>query len=142
VGAIIAIAGYGFWGTLALPVVGSVNLGWWGAVLTVMWIVGLTNAYNFMDGTDGIAGSQAVIAGLGWALIGWAAGIPLVGGIGFLIAGASLGFLAHNWPPARVFMGDIGSAFLGYLWRTAVMYGFSTRTGPCPGRYLLSSGPV
>ncbi len=129
-GAIIAIAGYGFWGTIALPVVGSVNLGWWGAAVTAMWIVGLTNAYNFMDGTDGIAGSQAVIAGLGWALIGWAAGIPLVGGLGFLVAGASLGFLVHNWPPAHLFMGDIGSAFLGYaLAVLPVMYGFFDKNG-------------
>jgi UDP-N-acetylmuramyl pentapeptide phosphotransferase/UDP-N-acetylglucosamine-1-phosphate transferase len=76
--------------------------------------VGLTNAYNFMDGTDGIAACQALAAGLGWALLGWQGGVPIVAGIGLLIACGSLGFLIHNWPPARIFMGDVGSAFLGY----------------------------
>ena len=79
-----------------------------------MWIVGLTNAYNFMDGIDGIAGGLALIAGSGWAIIGFLSGQQFVGDIGALIAASNLGFLLHNWPPARIFMGDIGSAFLGF----------------------------
>ena len=79
-----------------------------------MWIVGLTNAYNFMDGIDGIAGVQAVVAGLGWLLLGGLAGLPALGALGLLTAASSLGFLIHNWPPARIFMGDVGSAFLGF----------------------------
>jgi UDP-N-acetylmuramyl pentapeptide phosphotransferase/UDP-N-acetylglucosamine-1-phosphate transferase len=80
----------------------------------VLWIVGLTNAYNFMDGIDGIAGGQALVAGLGWALLGTVAGAPIVGGLGTLVSCSSLGFLLHNWYPAGIFMGDVGSAFLGY----------------------------
>jgi len=110
----VVIAGLGYWSAIQLPVVGILAFGWFGAVVTAVWIVGLTNAYNFMDGTDGIAGGQACVAGLGWAFLGWTAGAPLISGIGLLIAGSSLGFLFHNWPPARIFMGDIGSAFLGY----------------------------
>jgi len=87
---------------------------WLGPVLTFFWIVGLTNAYNFMDGIDGIAGGQAVIAGLGWMAIGWVSGQAFIVALGLLVAASSFGFLIHNWPPARIFMGDVGSAFLGY----------------------------
>lgn len=83
--------------------------------LAFLWIVGLTNAYNFMDGIDGIAGGQAVVAGLSWALFGMMAQQPLMATIGLLIAGSSAGFLLHNWQPARIFMGDVGSAFLGFV---------------------------
>jgi len=83
-------------------------------ILTFMWIVGLTNAYNFMDGIDGIASGQAVLAGLGWVLLGWLSGQPLVTVFGLLLAASTSGFLVHNWSPARIFMGDVGSAFIGF----------------------------
>src|SRR2546423_1625625 len=85
-----------------------------GVVITFLWIVGLTNAYNFMDGIDGIAGAQAVIAGIAWAIVGWMTGQAVVTLVGLLLAASTLGFLVHNWPPARIFMGDVGSAFLGF----------------------------
>ena len=129
-GAHAAILGLGYWRTISLPFLGAVSLGRWGIAVTALWIVGLTNAYNFMDGTDGIAASQALVAGIGWALLGCTAGQPLVSGIGLLIAACSLGFLGHNWPPARIFMGDVGSAFLGYtLAILPLMYGFFDRKG-------------
>jgi FlaA1/EpsC-like NDP-sugar epimerase/UDP-N-acetylmuramyl pentapeptide phosphotransferase/UDP-N-acetylglucosamine-1-phosphate transferase len=113
-GAGFGIVGFGYWSVVTVPSLGSFDLGFAGAILTLLWIVGLTNAYNFMDGIDGIAGAQAVVAGLGWGVFGLAAGHPLVAGLGFLAAASSLGFLRYNWPPARVFMGDVGSAFLGF----------------------------
>jgi UDP-N-acetylmuramyl pentapeptide phosphotransferase/UDP-N-acetylglucosamine-1-phosphate transferase len=87
---------------------------WLGSIVIFFWIVGLTNAYNFMDGIDGIAGTQAIVAGVAWAVLGWLTAHPFVMVFGLLLAGGSLGFLTHNWPPARIFMGDVGSAFLGY----------------------------
>jgi Fuc2NAc and GlcNAc transferase len=82
--------------------------------LTVLWIAGMTNAYNFMDGIDGVAGTQAVSAAIGWAVAGlWLGMVDLVI-VGALLAATALGFLLHNWPPARLFMGDVGSAFLGF----------------------------
>src|SRR5437763_4856288 len=84
------------------------------APLAFLWMVGLTNAYNFMDGIDGIAGGQAVVAGLAWALFGMIGQQTLIAMLGLLIAGSSAGFLMHNWQPARIFMGDVGSAFLGF----------------------------
>ena len=86
-----------------------------GFPLTFLWIVGLTNAYNFMDGIDGIAGLEGVIAGSSWAVAGALSLQPLPTWCGALLAGGCLGFLIHNWHPARIFMGDVGSAFLGYL---------------------------
>ncbi|HYW71444.1 MAG TPA: glycosyltransferase family 4 protein [Pyrinomonadaceae bacterium] len=82
--------------------------------ITFIWLVGLTNAYNFMDGIDGIAGSQALIAGLGWAIFSFLNSQRIVASLGVLIAATALGFLVHNWPPAKIFMGDVASAFLGF----------------------------
>lgn len=89
--------------------------GWVVAGITVLWITGFLNAFNFMDGTDGIAGMQALVGAAAWAAIGWWLDAPAVVVLATVIAGASAGFLTHNWSPATIFMGDVGSAFLGYL---------------------------
>lgn len=82
------------------------------ALLSVLGVVWLINLYNFMDGIDGIAASQAVLACSAAALIFGSSGATAHGAL--LLAAASLGFLLHNWAPARIFMGDVGSGFLGY----------------------------
>jgi len=102
------------WTEIILPWAGTVSLSWCAWPFTLMWIVGFTNTFNFMDGVDGIAGTQALIGGLAWASLGWRAGQPDIVALGLLIAIGALGFLGHNWPPARIFMGDVGSAFLGF----------------------------
>ena len=112
--ALFSVIWFGYWSHVSVPFFGELHLGWFGAFLTFLWIVGLTNAYNFMDGIDGIAGGQAVIAGLGWAFWGFMNDHMFAGILGLLLAASCLGFLGHNWPPARIFMGDVGSAFLGY----------------------------
>jgi UDP-N-acetylmuramyl pentapeptide phosphotransferase/UDP-N-acetylglucosamine-1-phosphate transferase len=104
---------------VALMVLGAATLPWlpaWlAAAVTVFWMVSLTNAFNFMDGVDGIAGAQAVVAGIGWAAVAAIAGWRDTACLGLLVAAAAGGFLLYNWQPARVFMGDAGSAFLGFL---------------------------
>jgi UDP-N-acetylmuramyl pentapeptide phosphotransferase/UDP-N-acetylglucosamine-1-phosphate transferase len=112
--AIIIIFTFGYFKVLPLPILVEIPLGWLGLLLTFFWIVGLTNAYNFMDGIDGIAGGQAVIAGIGWFMIASVLESPITGLISLLIIFSSLGFLLHNWAPAKIFMGDVGSAFLGF----------------------------
>jgi UDP-N-acetylmuramyl pentapeptide phosphotransferase/UDP-N-acetylglucosamine-1-phosphate transferase len=77
--------------------------------------VGLTNAFNFMEGSDGIAGITAAAVAAGIAVAAAACGVGTVAVIAAAFAGASLGFLASNWQPARIFMGDVGSAFCGFL---------------------------
>ncbi len=110
----LVIIGFGYWNAISLPLLGKFPLGWAGLLITFLWIVGLINVYNFMDGIDGIAGGQAVVAGVGWALLGWIYGQSMVSLLGLILAASSLGFLFHNWAPANVFMGDVGSTFLGY----------------------------
>ena len=114
VAAVVLIAAAGCWSELALPLAGRVPLGWAGCVLALLWIVGMTNAYNFMDGIDGIAAGQAVVAGIAWAIIGSHGRDAGISAIGAAIALSGAGFLLHNRPPARIFMGDVGSGFLGF----------------------------
>jgi UDP-N-acetylmuramyl pentapeptide phosphotransferase/UDP-N-acetylglucosamine-1-phosphate transferase len=123
-GAILILLGFGYWGRLYLPLLGQFHLGLLGVPITFLWIVGLTNAYNFMDGIDGIAGAQAMVAGTGWAILGVLLDMPLVVVLGGLLATTSLAFLFHNWPPARIFMGDVGSAFLGYTFACLAVIGW------------------
>ncbi len=85
------------------------------ALVTGAWIVGFVNAFNFMDGIDGIAAGQAAVAGAAWAAIGWWQGEPALAALGVALAAACAGFLPHNWSPASIFMGDVGSAWLGFL---------------------------
>jgi UDP-N-acetylmuramyl pentapeptide phosphotransferase/UDP-N-acetylglucosamine-1-phosphate transferase len=108
-------------GDIGLPDGSAWSLGWVAAPLTLFWIVGLTNAYNFMDGIDGLAGGQAVLtAGLlaAFAYVHEARTIAFWLGT---LAMSVLGFLAHNWPPARIFMGDVGSGFLGFTFAASVV---------------------
>ncbi len=112
--AVLAVISAGFFEEVNLPFFQQIRFGEFGAILTFLWIVWLTNAYNFMDGIDGIAGIQAVTAGIGWLIIGEFLGFHDIAFFGGVIACASLGFLFHNWQPAKIFMGDVGSAFLGY----------------------------
>lgn len=98
------------------------SLGVFGDPLACLGLVWAINFYNFMDGIDGIAASQAVIVGAaGGALLLWSgdAGGALMAG---LIACSSAGFLLWNWPPARIFMGDVGSGSLGLLLGTLALW--------------------
>lgn len=90
----------------------AVDLGVVGDFLAIFFMVWFTNAFNFMDGIDGIAASEAAFIALGALAVsatGSVVGLPLG-----VLAAASLGFLVWNWPPAKIFLGDVGSAFLGF----------------------------
>lgn len=94
-------------------------------LLGCLWIVGYTNGFNFMDGINGIAAGQAAITGMGMALlVGLASGdfssTPVL--LSLTIAGAAIGFLPYNFPTARMFMGDVGSAPLGFLLSVLVLW--------------------
>ena len=99
---------------IALPIVGLTELGGWGYPLSFLWIIGLTNAFNFMDGLDGLAGGIAVIASAFYCLITFSQGSTFVYITCYALLAGALGFLVYNFPPARIFMGDVGSAFLGF----------------------------
>lgn len=113
--AILLIIDKGFWNDIHIPgLTSAASFGIFGSIITFLWIVWLINAYNFMDGIDGIAGVQAAIAGLAWLIVGNLSGNTGIYFFGGIIFCSSIGFLIHNWHPARIFMGDVGSAFLGY----------------------------
>ena len=114
--------GLGAWPTFVWPGLVDLDLAWAAVPLTMLFVAGFTNAYNFMDGVDGIAGSQAVVAGVGWLTAGYAIQDPLLAVAGAVIATASLGFLLFNWPPASIFMGDVGSSFLGFSLAALAVY--------------------
>lgn len=100
---------------VSLPGVGVWRLGWLAYPLTLVWIVGLTNAFNFMDGIDGISGGAAVLAAGFFAAITFMNGSSFLYLVSLVIVASSLGFLLWNWQPAKIFMGDSGSQFLGFV---------------------------
>lgn len=83
-------------------------------VLTVLWMVGMTNAINFMDGADGLATGMAVIASGAFFFIAYQTGQTYFAFLTMALAGACLGFLVFNFHPAKIFLGDAGSSFLGF----------------------------
>ncbi|WP_148312960.1 MraY family glycosyltransferase [Sulfuritalea hydrogenivorans] len=95
----------------------AVDIGPVAAVLAALYLVWMLNLYNFMDGIDGIAGVEALTVGAGGTAVYWLTGMPMgdAAGLPALLAAASLGFLLWNFPPARIFMGDAGSGFLGLM---------------------------
>ena len=92
-----------------------VPLPWVGAAATVVWLVFLMNSFNFLDNMDGLCAGVAAIVTLAFGLIAFYAGQWFMAAIYAVLAGALLGFLRHNFSPARLFMGDNGSLFVGYL---------------------------
>ncbi|HET7766001.1 MAG TPA: glycosyltransferase family 4 protein [Burkholderiales bacterium] len=114
---------------LAVPYWGEVELGWAGYILTFLWILGLTNAYNFMDGLDGLAAGVAVIAAAFLCAIAFQQKSVFVYISSYVLLAGSAGFLLFNFPPARIFMGDIGSAFLGFTFATLAVIGSSLDLG-------------
>jgi UDP-GlcNAc:undecaprenyl-phosphate/decaprenyl-phosphate GlcNAc-1-phosphate transferase len=85
------------------------------AVITVVWVVGITNAFNLLDNMDGLSSVIAAIASFGFGIIGAANGQFLVATLAFALAGATAAFLRFNRAPARIYLGDAGSLFLGVV---------------------------
>ena len=104
---------------LALWLVG-VRAGFFGVpaldlLLTVVWVIAITNAVNLLDNMDGLSSGVVAIAAITFFAIAAQRGDYLVGSFALAVAGASLGFLRHNFPPARIFLGDTGSLMLGFF---------------------------
>ena len=91
------------------------DLGWLGFALVAVYLVWLLNLYNFMDGIDGIASVEAICVCVGGALLYVLLGKPDLALLPLMLAAAVAGFLYWNFPPARIFMGDAGSGFLGIV---------------------------
>ena len=98
-----------------LPWLGSLDLGPWGMPVTGLWLVFATNAMNFMDGMNGLAAGTALVASAFLALIAAGQGGWFAYSAAMLLAAGLIGFLPFNFPRARIFMGDVGSQFCGFM---------------------------
>lgn len=99
---------------LTIPFVGTFDLGLWTYPVTVFWIVAITNAINLIDGLDGLSAGISAIVIATIAFMAGVAGKPLILMLSLILLGSTLGFLFHNFYPAKIFMGDTGALFLGY----------------------------
>lgn len=94
---------------------GVVQLGWVGHLITVLWIVGIINAFNLIDGMDGLSSGVSFFACITIMSLSIVNGYMFVALVSAALAGAVVGFLVYNFNPAKIFMGDAGSMFIGYL---------------------------
>ena len=114
IAAVLIIQSFNLSDVLYLPLIGNITLGFLKYIFWFLWIVWMINAYNFMDGIDGIAGIQGLIAAVFWFITAIYFENDLIGVFSVILAASNLAFLVFNWQPAKIFMGDVGSAFLGY----------------------------
>lgn len=94
---------------------GVINLGWVGHIITVLWIVGIINAFNLIDGMDGLSSGVSFFACITIMSLSIVNGYMFVALVSAALAGSVVGFLVYNFNPAKIFMGDAGSMFIGYL---------------------------
>ena len=113
--AVVAVGGGLSVHSVNVPLAGAVEIGGWGAAGTIAWILLATNAFNFMDGLDGLAAGTALVACVFLAVIAqWQGGL-FVYAASLLLGAGLAGFLPFNFPRARIFLGDVGSQFCGFM---------------------------
>lgn len=119
---------------LHLPGVQMPLIGWVGILATVAFVVWMINLYNFMDGMDGLAGGMAIFGFGTFAVFGWLEGHQSFSVLSGVTAMAAAGFLVFNFPPARIFMGDVGSSTLGFIAAAFSLWGAKENVFPiwCP----------
>lgn len=111
-----------------LPFFGELNFGFLSIPLTILWIVGITNAINLIDGLDGLAAGVSSIALITLAGMAFLMGNVFVLAIAAILAVATIGFLFYNFHPAKIFMGDTGALFLGFMISVLALLGFKNIT--------------
>lgn len=100
---------------LPVPFVGTISTGVLSLPLTFLWLAGMANAINWIDGLDGLAGGVSAIAAITFSVICWQMQNPFLAIVALALAGSLVGFLRYNINPARIFMGDGGSYFIGFM---------------------------
>ncbi|MGE7094341.1 glycosyltransferase family 4 protein [Lysinibacillus sp. NPDC048646] len=114
--------------TINLPFVGMLDFGFLSIPLTILWIVGITNAINLIDGLDGLAAGVSSIALITLAGMAIIMNNMFVLAIAAILAAATIGFLFYNFHPAKIFMGDTGALFLGFMISVLALLGFKNVT--------------
>jgi UDP-GlcNAc:undecaprenyl-phosphate GlcNAc-1-phosphate transferase len=132
----ILASGAVMWSGVVLTVF-PLSTGLWGqaanAFLTLTWIVGITNAFNFFDGMDGLAGGLGVILSFFLAVVALQSDQPFLGWIALAMMGSCMGFLPYNfrpWKRATIFLGDAGSTFIGFVLASLAVFGQWSETDP------------
>ena len=131
---IIAACVVSFYGEILLQDLSAfgfyINFGKFSYLITVLFIVAIINCINLIDGLDGLAAglSSIYFITIGIVIVGWKHTFGLDAIITFIMLGATLGFLCHNFNPAKIFMGDSGSMFLGYIIAVIALLGFKNVT--------------
>jgi len=121
---LVAVVMYGFTiHGLKLPHFGYVDLGWFAIPFSLFWYLGMVNAINFADGLDGLVAGVALIASITLTVVSLWRGEYLVAITMCALAGAAAGFLPYNYNPARIFMGDGGALFVGFVLASAAVMG-------------------
>ena len=107
-----------------LPFIGQIDFGYLSIPITIIWIIGITNAINLIDGLDGLAAGVSTIALISISVMALIMGKLFVVATAAILAASSLGFLFYNFHPAKIFMGDTGSLFLGFMISVLALLGF------------------
>lgn len=123
--------------SIDLPAVAVALPAWLGLVIAVLFVVAYSNFFNFMDGINGIAATQAVVSATTLAMLFQQAGDLSGAVVAGAIAGAAAGFLPHNFPAARIFMGDVGSVTLGFALAVLSMIAHTRGGVPWPALLLI-----
>lgn len=118
--------------TIELPWLGKINFGILSPLVTFLWLIGVTNFYNFMDGIDGLAASETIAAAGFLLFFSFRMGNDVIAFSSLVLLGAAGGFLIYNFPPAKIFMGDGGSNFLGFIFATLAVLGGKAESGQIP----------
>ncbi len=114
---------------LTNPINGNlIDMGFWGLPITLFWLIGVSNAVNLIDGLDGLAGGISAIAALSLAVVSLSKGFWGSGAIALVLVGSLAGFLRYNFHPAKLFMGDCGALFLGFVLGALSILGLSEGT--------------
>jgi UDP-GlcNAc:undecaprenyl-phosphate GlcNAc-1-phosphate transferase len=129
---------------VTLPLVGDHDLGWAAVPLTLLWVAFLANLVNLIDGMDGLAAGIVAIASASLALLAVSFGRSDPAVLAAIVCGATLGFLRHNYHPARIFMGDSGALALGFLLATIAVEGVTktAATIALAGPLLVMAVPI
>ncbi|ALA59877.1 Glycosyl transferase, family 4, conserved region [Nitrospira moscoviensis] len=113
---------------ISVPFAGEIRIGWVALPVTVLFLVWMTDLYNFMDGMDGFAGGMTMLGFAVLAYFGWQSGNPFIFVTASVLSAGAAGFLFHNFPPARIFMGDVGSVPIGFLSGSLAVLGMRERS--------------
>jgi UDP-GlcNAc:undecaprenyl-phosphate/decaprenyl-phosphate GlcNAc-1-phosphate transferase len=121
---LIPVVGYDVtFGHVTLPLFGDHDLGWTAYPLTIFWIAAVANLVNLIDGMDGLAAGIVAIAAFSYALLGASFGRENAAVLAAIVCGGTLAFLAFNYHPAKIFMGDTGALALGFLLAAVAVQG-------------------